>query len=189
LVKMLEEGCSAFDEKIGFSQSDKKKIKKDKGWYLTIPLTHGTPNTTGEFVGPPMPVEIHKEMLKKPTDVPTTTGMRTEGLKLGEIPDEYQPPKSRALIEATGTNQRWEEYKHKASIYAGIIKTTSSVTGQSGYISFRRVSDKSDPDSWIHPGFEERNFMDKALDEFSAHEEEVVGNAINSELSKLGFET
>jgi len=36
---------------------------------------------------------------------------------------------------------------------------------QNTYMTFRRVSDKSDENSWIHKGFEAHNFMEKALEE------------------------
>ena len=34
------------------------------------------------------------------------------------------------------------------------------------YMTFRRVSDQSDPNSWIHKGFTAYNLMGKTLDKF-----------------------
>lgn len=189
LVRMLEEGASAFDIKSGFSKSNKKHIKASgSGWYLTIPLSEGTPGTTGEFAGPIMPEEVYAVVSKKPQDIPTSTGLKSKGLTLEEIPEQYRAPKTRALIEASATNERFEAYKNKTSIYAGISRIKDPVTGQSSYKSSRRVSEKSDPNSWIHPGISAHNLMDKSLAELSTNEEAIIGNAINVEMAKQGFE-
>ena len=37
-AKIIENGCSPFDMKIGFSQSPKIRVKKNGGWYLIIPI-------------------------------------------------------------------------------------------------------------------------------------------------------
>ena len=50
-------------------------------------------------------------------------------------------------------------------------------------MTFRRVSDKSDPNSWIHPGFDARKFMDKALDQTQIPQ--VVDMVLDNFLSQL----
>lgn len=132
---MLEQGFPAFDEKIGFSKSSRKITSKDgKNWYLTVPMRHSTPSAF--MYGRPMPQSIYKQA-KQLQD--------RESLK-----DSSQPKTS------------WTGYQHKSSIYNGltrIIKSyinpiTNAVTKQSQYMTFRRVSSKSDSSSWWHPGYQ-----------------------------------
>lgn len=133
LANMLESGFPAFDEKIGFSKSSRKRISKDGGWYLTIPMRHSTPNSF--MYGKPMPKNIY-----------------TQVKKLNH--------KEHLNIQG-GQKTSWTGYVHKNNIYDGltrIIKSyhnpdTGKVTKQSQYLTFRRVSDKSDPLSWMHPGY------------------------------------
>lgn len=125
---MLEQGFSAFDLKIGFSKSDKKIKKQNGGWYLTIPIRHSTP---GSFMyGQAMPKDVY--------------GVAK---KLG----------NRESLSYKGKGDvSWTGYQQKHNKYDGLTRIIKSYqkTSQSQYITFRRVSDKSDPMSWWHPGFE-----------------------------------
>lgn len=125
---MLEKGFPSYDMKKGFSASPKAHSKKGGGWYLTIPIRHGTPDTF--MWGKPMPKDIY-----------------SEAKKLGH---------GQRLSIKGGEGQSWSGYQHKHNIYDGltrIVKEYSKGTKQSQYYTFRRVSDKSDPMSWMHPGY------------------------------------
>ena len=130
---MLEAGFPAFDEKIGFSKSNRRHTTKSGGWYLTIPMRHSTP---GSFMyGRPMPKNIYGQARK----LNNREHLSIQG----------------------GQKTSWTGYVHKNNIYdclTRIIKSyhnpnTGKTTNQSQYFTFRRVSDKSDPLSWMHPGY------------------------------------
>lgn len=186
LPNMIEQGASAFDMKTGFAQSSKRKIN-GTDWYLTIPFRWSTPSALGEsevFTNR-MPDEIYS-IAKKISGTTSQRGSGTvrtgEQVKMGDIPSPYDIPKVRP--EVAGTNKAFEEYRHKTSIYEGIgrsSKTYESAT-QSQYVSFRRVSSKSDPLSWIHTGIEAKKFADEALNELDiAHEADMaIDNFLNS---------
>lgn len=176
LPNAVEEGISGFDEKPGFARSAKIHFKKDgTGWYLTIPYKTATPNAIAEstiFSGK-MPNEIYQVLKAKAKTGDTT------GLKLGEIPKEFQIPKTRPEVKLE--SKTFEAYTHKPPIYEGIIK--SPIQYHSGYTSFRRVSNLSDPNSWIHTGIEGRNLAEKALE--STHVDQIVDQAIDAFLQTL----
>lgn len=127
LPNMLETGFSSFDMKVGFSKSSKAIQKKGGGWYLTIPLRHSTP---GSFMyGSPMSKSIY-----------------SQAKKLG----------NREHLSFPGAgNTSWTGYRHKNKIHDGLTRIIKNYnnTSQSQYITWRRVSDKSDPKSWMHPGY------------------------------------
>ena len=132
---MLEEGFPAFDMKKGFQRSDRAKPKKNGGWYLTIPLRHRTPGTTGSAVGgAAMPMDIYAR----------ARALRANTQRLTGTEQQYPPGVS------------WTGYQHKSGIYEGMVRKERfyDKVAQSHYMTFRRVSDKSDPKSWWHPGFE-----------------------------------
>lgn len=188
LVQMIEEGAEAFDMKEGFLNSPKVKIGKKGGKYLTIPFRWGTPGIVGDadvFVGS-MPVEIYNVVKNKPSNIPTSGGgSRTAGIALKEIPAQFQLKKVRPAIVDNQGNKEWDAYEHKHSIYEGISQQNDSATGQNTYQSFRRVSDKSDDDAWIHPGIKRYNLMQRTLTEFNTENE--LSLQIDSELNKLGL--
>lgn len=185
LVMMLEEGASEFDQKLGFAKSEKKKTKKDGlGWYLTIPMRFATPGAIAEseiFSGV-LPQEIYEKVKSAETNIPISGGLRSEGLKLKDIPANFQDKSVRKPIPESKILQARKEYISKSSKFEGIVKVKDTTTGNTrGYMSFRRVSDKSDPASWIHKGFEQKHFAEKALEELDI--QNVVDSQIDSFLS------
>lgn len=184
LIQMIEEGATPFDMKEGFSKSSKKKIKKDGGWYLTIPFKVGSPGASVTGFANVMPSQIYNIAKEK---VINPLNNRSQGIKKDELPKGFEIPKTRAAI-VIPESKTFAEYKHKASIFQGIYKSKDEKTGQNVYGSFRRVSDNSDENAWIHPGIQERNLMDKTLDRFEPIIEEVTKTAMDKALEYFGFE-
>lgn len=141
LANAQNEGKSPFDMKIGFGNSAKRKHKKDGGWYLTIPFRIATPNAvaTSSIFSGKMDNSVYN--LAKKLNV-------RQSLPKGSLPSAHSDTKFRPAIETT--DGRFEAYKHKAPLLEGLTKTGGG--GNSQYMTFRRVSDKSDTDSWIHTG-------------------------------------
>lgn len=176
LALALEEGKAPFDEKIGFGSSPKRKIKMGGGWYLTIPFRHATPGAVAEsdIFQNKLPKEIYK-LAKENQGKP---------LQRSQLPSAYQQLGKRKEIQTA--NAIIPEYVHKFPKYQGLVKLDIASTeneNRSGYFTFRRVSDKSEPLSWIHPGFAAHKFMDKALDK--AQVEIVADMAIDTFLKSL----
>jgi len=176
LPGMIENGCTPFDMKRGFSESSKKKLKSKGGWYLTIPFRFATPGTLGEssVFSSFLPTEVHK--IAKQRLIPDYKSLRKK-----DIPVEFQKVQVREKIVVK--SRVFEEYKHKSSIYQGMTK--GQLTGHSHYVTFRRVSDLSDPNSWIHTGITARNLADKALAQTNVEHE--VDIATDKYLQSVGF--
>ena len=163
LPNMIESGFNPFDMKLGFSKSPKRKITKNKngssGWYLTIPMRHGTPNSF--LYSNPMPKDIYSEAKK---------------LK-----------NKQSLSVSGGQETSWNGYTHKTNKYDGltrIIKSytnpdTNKTTKQSYYMTFRRVSNNSDPLSWHHPGYIGAKIADTILPYSSSVFETNLKNALS----------
>ena len=143
---MIEEGSSQFDIKEGMSKSGKRKFKADGGWYMTIPFRHATSEAVAESFSSKMPVSV--EQLVKTSSKP---------LRLKDLPGNYQK------ISTSHAG-----YKHKAAIYEGLHRRDISSTkkeNRGDYYTFRRISDNSEDNSWMHPGFQALKLMDKALND------------------------
>lgn len=167
---MIEQGTSAYDLKEGFKRSDKVKTGKN-GWYLTIPFRHATSQAlaeSGAFANKlPRPVEQISKKSARP-------------LKLSDLPKEFQVKGKREEITQSG--MIINEYQHKHSIFEGLTHSTKQHHGQ--YHTFRRVGEASDPLSWIHKGFDEHNFMGKALDKLTSELEPIIDLAEEQFLSE-----
>lgn len=154
---MVESGVPIFDMKIGFSRSMKKKLKKDGGWYLTIPFRFSTPDAIGDsgaFSGGRLPKEVYNVASKKyKTSLSDLIGggmKKSKALRLKEIPMQF-----RTSNVAT---------RKQTSIYEGLERVGSKNNHQ--WMNFRRVSDKSPENSWIYPGLEARNLAEAAFSKF-----------------------
>lgn len=128
---MLEEGFPPFDMKPGFARSAKAKKTKDGGWYLNIPFRHLTPGAEGINGGQPMPHDIYAQARQLRMNIDRLTGTETK----------YAPRIS------------WTGYQHQNGIYEGMVRKPLGAT-KSSYLTFRRVSNKSDPMAWWHSGFQ-----------------------------------
>lgn len=169
LPEMVESGAAPFDMKTYFQQSKwvrytipkytakGKQISPGGDWYLTIPFRQGTPGIVGQAgFANEMPMEIYKLMVHRAANSPLTKG---------EIPNPYNIPKSRAAIYDDSGRVIYGEYRHKASIYEGLIKQSAAynVAIQNTYHSFRRAGKNSDELAWIHRGIKARDLATKAV--------------------------
>ena len=130
----LEDGFSAFDIKDGLMNGPNVKRKKDGGWYNTVPFRHRTPGHSGSAVGgSEMPTDIYSR----------ARAMRGNVQRLTSTETAYPPQTS------------WKGYTHKNGLYEGMVRNRKKYEKaiQSTYVTFRRVSDKSDPKAFWHPGF------------------------------------
>lgn len=177
LAMALEEGKAAWDEKPFFEASPRKHRKAmGDGWYLTVPFRHATPEAVAEsgIFQSVLPKEIY--------DIAKNNGGRR--VSMAQLPEQYRQLGSRKeIVTASGVIP---EYTHKAPKYLGLVRVNVSSTNKENrgsYMTFRRVSDRSDPNSWIHPGFDAHRFMDKALDQADIYT--VADMAIDNFLAQL----
>lgn len=174
IPNMLEQGTPPFDMKIGFALSSKVKYT-GHGWYLTIPLLFRTTaaKSNSGYPGTIMPRTIYN--LIRAEKVRKVVGNNEISiLPASKVPERYAP-KPKSVINLL--NNKAEQYIPKNSIFAGMVRTKDVSTGKSGYNTFRRVSNNSDPNSWIHPGINAYNFMDKALQDID--KQDIVDTAID----------
>lgn len=182
LPNAIEQGLQPFDQKIGFSKSS-KAIRKNNSWYLTIPFRYATAGSVAEssvFSGtlPEEIQEIYNEENVKPVQIGSFFLEKNTPMK--NVPEEFSKPGRR---EAIPESRAFQEYQHKTSMFEGLIK--SELKNNSQYVTFRRVSDKSDPNSWIHSGIEARHFAEKAVNNPNINFE--IQKSIDKYLQSLGF--
>ena len=139
----------------------KAKRAKDGTKYATVPFQHGSAGTSGKNVGAAMPKAIHNAA-KKLAPTLTRPGTVKAG-KHGGITayGEHLHPGMKLGTMARKILNRKAQPWHSGSIYNGMIRmaapTSKGKMQTTGYMTFRRVSAKSDPRSWQHPGIKARH--------------------------------
>lgn len=129
----IEQGYTAFDMKPGFMNSPRAARTKSGGWYLTIPIRHGTPGSTS--MGSTMPASVYTQSRQ----------LNPYGSGLGNT----------SLGNMGAGDTAWNGYVHKSNVNSGMVRIVKSYqrATQSQYLTFRRVSNNSDGSSWWHPGY------------------------------------
>jgi hypothetical protein len=145
VIGMIEAGSNVIDLKEGFKASSKAHNQGQPNWWLTIPIQHATSDAVvGSVVGQPMPKAVLKASKEK----------EGKALSNSDLPTPYNEIKTSTF-----------DYKHKASIYEGLVKIDQSDTQKrSGYFTFRRVSDQTDDNAWMLQSKEAKDFVHKAFD-------------------------
>lgn len=153
----------------GFLKSPKVK-QGSTGPYITIPLKL---KTSGSIGGSPpvMPSVISRQATK---------------LKMGEsmqLSKKYEGYGLRTRLSAD--LKRWGHYTWQTSPFQGITKVARWPNliplglpreASAAYMTFRRVSSKSDPNSWIHPGFQGKKLAEQVANKLDG----IVSKIIDS---------
>jgi hypothetical protein len=89
-----------------------------------------------------------------------------QAMTTAQLPTQFQTPLIRPeVIDRAG--KVFQAYKHKSSIYTGMQRKEAPDKNKHGqYVTFRRVSDLSDPNAWIHTGITAHNFLDRTIQKF-----------------------
>lgn len=140
LPNAIEKGYGSFDMKVGFGNSPRIRRTDKGGWYLTIPLRHGTPGSSS---------------------FGTTMSKDVYGVASSLNPYKSGLGNTSAMISGAG-DRSWNGYQHKSNINNGMVRIVKSYknANQSMYYTFRRVSNNSDPMSWWHPGYRGAHIAD-----------------------------
>lgn len=199
LPNMLEQGATAFDMKEGFRKSNKTRwsINKKNGirnWYLTIPFRHATSGAGGfsSAFASKMPKHI-EDAVKGKTQAPKAQGTASQGLSLNELysmgRENAKLGKRARITRNRGTlrNDQVKTYRHKSPQYAGLTRISKKYESatQGKYMTFRRVSENSAANSWIHRGFTARNYFKNAMG--STEIKIAVKRAMEQEVFALGI--
>lgn len=150
LPNRIESGWEGGDMKPGLLHGRNSKPTKDGGRYNVVPFRHMGPGTTGRN-GQPMGSQF--------------TAM------LGPVQARQVGDAVYAMAKKMKDRQRMPEgmapilkSHHKSDIFAGMVRERQQYKKgvQSKYTTFRAVSSKSDPRSWIHPGIKAANLFPAA---------------------------
>lgn len=176
--KYLEDGSDAVDLKEGLLSGPKVKFGKN-GPYNIVAFRHGTPGTVES--NKPMPVHIFQ---------------LTQTASKGFFKNKGAEANSKEVIGKENTDgirsklvknfePKLGNYTWKSGKYAGMqrIETSTGKAKSSNYITFRVVSSKSDPSSWIRPPQAPIPIRQAVIDTTRDLIEELLRTAIQADLA------
>lgn len=148
-----ERGKDPWDMKPMLLGGRKARMSKDGNIYNVIPFRHGDSKGSVNSQFKAMPKDIHEMAKKLKASVAGKDGFTLWGQKLTGTEAKY-PAQTKMIAVNRGGKVSFIRYKHKSGIYESMYRVEApyAKTSQSKYITFRCVSEKSDPNSWWHPG-------------------------------------
>ena len=177
----IEKGHGEIDLKPGLLSGKKARISKSGHPFNIVHFRHGMPNTLPS--NNPMPATIYSLMQKESRKADqqrkqsmskvAAQGKNTYGVKV---------PQGTQLGRRT---QLYSQYTWKSGKYAGMVKmqTSTGKAKSSKYITFRMVSSRSDPRSWIVPPLEGIPIRQRVVETVKEFIPKIIEEAIKEDLS------
>lgn len=163
----VEEGLPVgFDMKKGMLNSPKAKTSKDGHRYMIVPFEHSKPPKQTNDYGKDLITMIKSELKTRAIKFKGLEKHANGAPKLGKLHSfDINGKQLGGKTVAEGDLDR-------VSIYQKQNKETGKV--QRGIFTFRTVTDKSPDDSWIHPGLDAEQFIEKTREWAMNHWETVL---------------
>jgi hypothetical protein len=152
LASMMEAGSPPYDLKVMLRGRP----------FVNVPFRQGTPGST---VLPPMPqadYNVMRSMAKKAGNAARVRAPK----HMPSQPETKRTPKG--------------AYTWSAGKTSGMLRLSKTYRGatQSQYMTFRRISAKSKPESWIHPGFKPLGVFPRVATEMRKLAPRVLADAM-----------
>lgn len=176
----IERGAPAWDIKVGLLNGPHAKTTREGKRYTTVPFRHGSAlsglpggSGPGERGGRPnfattLPNSIYRRVLQGRS--------LTEDQQMSGLQTKLQSIINGMMSGAMGSNYTW-----KSGAYSGLVRIQQD-NGKGRYMTFRRVSDESDPNSWIYPATSPNPVFEAALQAATPRIEEILTTAMQSAL-------
>lgn len=177
---IVEDGVKPYDMKEKLLASPKAKTGKDGRKYITVPYRHGTPGTVGMSA---MPVSVYN--LANQLGFSRKNGVIKAfftGRKYtwnGSLKESSDGQRSH-FGSHPGAGYTW-----KTGQYSGMVKMGKP--GHSQYLTFRRVSENSDPKSWQHPGVKPRPIREAVIENTKEDVLQLIRRGFEMDLYFMGL--
>lgn len=179
-ASIIEDGQDPHDMKPGLLSSPKAKVNKEGKRWITVPFRHGVPGTVGM---PSMPTNVHQQARKLGFSrrnnalISFFTGRKYKWD--GRLSEDAQGQRSH-IKPHTGAGYTW-----KSGQYSGMVRMGKP--GHTQYLTFRRVSENSDPRSWQHPGVKPRPIREAVIENTRKDVLELIRRGFEMDLYFMGL--
>lgn len=174
----LEQGSSSFDIKAAMLKGATKRTSDGKP-YVDVPFRHGVNEDAENLSG--MPRSVASSMgvaVKQAHAALRQAGMTPREAALVPVRNHGRTS-ARTITKRTSTGQTIVA-RHKRGIFDDMLRIPKQYGKaiQATYLTIRRISEKSDPSSWIHPGFKPVKLFDNVIDEVKKLAPKIVSDVL-----------
>jgi len=189
IAEWLESGTPSFDMKKTHTKGPRSRISEEGYPYLIVPFQWGTPGKKGQKpVGfrSVMPINVYK-IVSKFNKMTTLVDAKNSNKKT---------PNNQTPSQMVGRAQYNKGYDRLSGAeFAGTVEEKTRMDGMvraedstgkdraAGYFTFRVISAKSPPGSWINPGIRARPVTQAVANSTRKFVEESIGDALRGDLN------
>ncbi len=178
--KLIEEGQPPRDMKPKLLASKKAKVGADGKRYITVPFRHGTPGTVGL---PAMPKNVYNQAQQLGFS-------RRNGFLKALFTGRKYEWNGRLQDKSTGQQSHIPPhpgagYTWKSGKFDGMVRMGQK--GQTQYMTFRRLSENSDPRSWQYPGVSPRPIREAVIENTREEVLHLVRRGFEMDLYFMGL--
>jgi hypothetical protein len=177
---IIEDGIKPYDMKPGLLASPKAKVNKEGKRWITVPYRHGTPGTSGLQSMPKNVYSLAKNL---------GFSRRNNSLKAFFTGRKYEWS---GRLKETNQGQRshfgshpGSGYTWKSGQFSGMVRMGGK--GHTQYLTFRRVSENSDPRSWQHPGVKPRPIREAVVENTRDEVLQLIRRGFEMDLYFMGL--
>lgn len=178
----IEDGVDPYDMKQKLLSSPKAKTAKDGSRYITIPFRHGTP---GAKTMQNMPKAVYKDVkqlgFSRRNNALVAQSTGREYSWGGRYKNTSEGQRSKIIKKESG----YGRYTWKTGLFSGMVRVGSAKHGQ--YLTFRRISSKSDPNSWMFPGSKPRPIREAVIENTRDEVLQLIRNGFEMDLYFMGL--
>jgi hypothetical protein len=142
-AKAVEDGAPAFDMKQNLPTAPRARRAKDGHLYLIIPFRHGVVGTSRLKAMPRSVYALAKVMAHSRSLGSPSTRLSGTGWTVPKFNYQWQGRVSKKALVGAGLGD------DSVRRYQGMVRMGG--TGQTTYLTFRVMSEKSKPGSWVRP--------------------------------------
>lgn len=165
LPVMIETGWDGGDMKAALLAGPRSKTAEDGTRYVRVPFRHGHPGATGRNFQP-MGSQFRK-----------TLG-EGDAARLGRrVWEEAKKLKAGESLRPRAGGVKLLRLRHETDIYASMRQVDGD---KAPYMTWRTVSSRSHPDSWIHPGIAPARLFDEAAKYISTIAPVMIKEAVGA---------
>lgn len=176
---IIEDGVKGYDMKQKMLNSPNAKVAKDGSRYITVPFRHGTPNAK---TMPAMPKAVYKDAKQlgysRRNNALTAQSTGREYTWGGRLKNTSEGQRSKIL--PNGRNYTW-----KNGLFSGMVRMGKQSHSQ--YMTFRRISSKSDPNSWQYPDVPPRPIRQAVIENTREEVLQLIRNGFEMDLYFMGL--
>lgn len=178
IAQAMDDGAPAYDLKRALLAKSKKSSKSGVP-YVDVPFKHTTSGSRGTTQ---LPAAVKKAITERAVNQSARGSVKTTRLPMKTPGKKFTRTLLQKRSGVPGFKRTKQSVSHKRGLHDDLIRTSrkgkGGARGSVSYSTIRRISAKSSPSSWRHPGFKGAGLLKKTLPKLKPEIARILSDSI-----------